>query len=438
MPLRVAADDAKREIFVKLRMLMTAAALSILFAGAAQAGTEVRVLISDQAESYAKFWSEVAAGYEAINPDVDIVIEFMNANDQMAKLPTMLSSDAAPHAFMTQGGGVMKTHVENGYLMDLTDFYDADDGQWRKSYSPAGVKAFTIDGRVWAVPYKFNLIHFLYNKQLFEQAGLDAKSIVTWDDFLDAVDALKGQDITPIALGAQDRWPVHFYWAMAALREGGGQAFVDAKAMIGDGFRSEPFINAGERLQELAAHNAFQRGYQAASWEASVTDFADGRAAMLLAFASTSQALAGFATDGEGIGLENVGRFAFPVIEGGAGAATETFGGNNGWVVNAKAPVETVDFLRYATNAESQAIFAALNADIPVVPGASAYISDPLLKEAAEEFENSTFHQIYLDQELGPNVGWGVVNEMVVELVTDQITPEAAATEIQDAWLLEQ
>ena len=158
---------------------------------------------------------------------------------------------------------------------------------------------------------------------------------------------------------------------------------------------------------------------------------------MILGFSDTPQGLAGSATDKKGIGYDQIGMLAFPSVPDGAGDVAETFGGNNGWLVYKDAKPEAIEFLRFATNPENQAKYAALNTDIPVVASAASAITDPMLKVVAERFAKSPFHQNFLDQDLGPDVGWGVVNQLVVELVTDQVTPGDAAQQIHDAWNLQ-
>lgn len=417
------------------KLAAAAAAVCLLFAGGASAQTTIKMLTPENNEKVDAFWEGVIHDYEASHPGVTINREVMAGDAMMAKLPTMLSSSAAPDLFYTWGGGVMRSLSQTGALKDLTADFDANDAAWRKEYSPAILSAFSVDEKVWGVPYKFAVINFYYNKTLFQKAGVDATGIKTWDDLLAAVDKLKAAGITPIALGAKDKWPVHFYWAYLALRAGGHQAFVDAKAKVGDGFASEPFVKAGELLQKLAAHQSFQRGFEAAGWGDSLTEFADGRAAMVLGFSDTPQGLAKAATDKKGIGYEAMGLFPFPMIDGGKGDINDTFGGINGWLVSNNAKPEAVDFIKFAMSPENVGKFAALNTDIPVFPPAADFITDPMLKVAADRFAKSVYHQNFLDQDLGPDVGWGVVNQVVVDLVTDQIQPADAAKQVQDAWL---
>ena len=135
--------------------------------------------------------------------------------------------------------------------------------------------------------------------------------------------------------------------------------------------------------------------------------------------------------DGEGLAEDNIGRFPFPAVEGGAGETTDTFGGLNGWAVTANAPDEAVDFLRWFTAPEQQQRMAEASGMILVAVGAEGGVVDPLVREAASALAASSYHQNYLDQDLGPNLG-RTVNDVTVELWAGDISPEEAAQTLQD------
>ncbi len=73
---------------------------------------------------------------------------------------------------------------------------------------------------------------------------------------------------------------------------------------------------------------------------------------------------------------------------------------------------------------------------MPTALGSDASVKDPSLADSAAQMAKATWHQNYLDQDLGPNVG-RVVNDMSVELVSGQVTPEDAVQQIQDAFSME-
>ncbi|GHA21318.1 ABC transporter substrate-binding protein [Devosia pacifica] len=415
-----------------------ALSLAALLAGASAsaAQTTINWLHLEANPERLATWEEIAAAYEAENPDVNIEFQFLENEAFKAKLPTLLQSNEAPDMFYTWGGGVLEAQSQTGAIRDITAAMDENDGEWRSSISPAAVDGLTIDGKVWAAPIQSGVVSFFYNKELFEEAGVDGESIETWDDFLAAVQALKDAGITPIAGGGGEKWPIHFYWSYLAMRELGQEGFNTAKN--GEGFMGEGFVAASENLIELGELDPFQEGWLGATWPETQAVFADGRAAIILSFENTAtpQNQANAATDGEGLAQDNIGRFPFPVVEGGEGQITDDFGGLNGWVVTTNAPPETEDFLKYFTNVENTRLLAERNNVLPTTIGAQEGVADPTMAMAAEQMSKATWHQNYLDQDLGPNVG-RVVNDMSVELVDGQMTPQEALQQIQDAFSME-
>lgn len=417
-----------------IRSLLGGLALSTVLASAALAQTTVRILTAENDPLLDAYWEGIIAEYEALNPDVDVIREYLSNMDIMAKMPTLLASDAAPDLIYSWGGGVMREMAATGQLRNIQPEIDADGGAWRAAYAPAALEAYsTSDGAIWGTPLTMTLVPLVVNLDLLEQAGVDPASLGTWDGFKAAIDALKAAGITPIALGAKDKWPVHFWWTYFALREAGAEAFADAKARTGEGWLHPGFTRAGERLVELAELEPFQPGFAAATWPDSMADFQSGRAAMILGFSWVPATAS--AAEGATVAPDRLQMLAFPTIEGGLGAPTETFAGTGGFMLFRDASDAAVDFIRWATNPDNQRALAAMNSPLPVSPGASEAITDPGLRWAAEQIAASTYNQIFLDQDLGQDVGWGVVNEQSFELVTQNADPAEVAAMIEEAWL---
>ncbi|WJH38755.1 extracellular solute-binding protein (plasmid) [Aliirhizobium terrae] len=423
----------------QFRMLSTAAtvaAFSLVCAGSASAEGVIRWMHVEQLPAAVSLWTEVAREFEAKHPGVKIEMQFLENQAFKAKMPTLLQSKDAPSMFYTWGGGVLKAQAETGALRPIDTALDANGGEWRNSINLNAIEGLTFDGKVWASPAKSGLVSFYYNKEMFQKAGVDAAKIVTWDDFLGAVKTLKGAGITPIAGGGLDKWPLHFYWSYLAMREAGQKGFADAKAGENDGFMAEPFVKAGQHLAELGKLEPFQNGYLGATWNDALATFGDGRAAILLGFESTPGTQASNSTSRKGLSEDNIGRFQFPTIEGAPGLITDSFGGLNGWAVTKDAPPETEEFLRYMAGIDVQKRLAKDTQIMPVAKGASEAIDKPLLKDVAETLAKETWHQNFLDQDLGPNVG-AVVNDVSVEIVSGGMEPADAAQQIEDAFSLE-
>ncbi|MBX5221765.1 ABC transporter substrate-binding protein [Rhizobium sp. NLR8a] len=429
----------KNAAFGGRRIVSMAVAAGMLLAGpgAASATTVVKWLHLETDPKNVAAWEDIVKKYEAQHPDVDIQMQFLENEAFKAKLPTLLQSDDVPDFFFSWGGGVLKQQSETGALQDVTTALDADGGKLRKAYTPASVDGLTFDGKTWAIPYKVGLVSFFYNKALFAKAGVKAEDIKTWTDFLEAVKKIKAAGIVPIAGGGGEKWPIHFYWSYLVMREGGQKVFEAAKKGEGEGFLDPAVIKAGEDLAELGKLEPFQPGYLGATWPQTLGVFGDGKAAMILGFEATEANQRKNAGDGKGLSSDNIGRFVFPTVEGGAGKPTDTLGGLNGWALTKKASKEAIDFLAFLTNADNERAMAKSGMLLPVAVGADDGVVNPLLAESARQLAGSTWHQNFFDQDLGAAVG-RVVNDVSVEIVSGQMNSKDGAQMIQDAFELEQ
>lgn len=408
---------------------IAAACLAALTVPALAADKTITVLHVSENAAQKAIWDQIANDYNAAHPGVKVQFKYLENEAFKAKLPTMLQSDdSRPDLFYSWGGGVMQAQEKAGFLKDITK----DVTSWEPELAPTAVDAFKVDGKVVGVPFEVGEVVFYYNKKLFEKAGVKAEDIKTWDDFLGAVKKLKAAGITPIDVGAGEKWPMHFYYAYLVMRIGGEHALADAKAGKDGGFKNEAFVEAGKRLRELAALEPFQPGYLSTSHAQSAGIFGDGKAAMDLMGQWLLGMQAPNSTSGKGLPAEDIGILSFPTVPGGKGKATDTLGGINGWLVSKSAPPEAVDFLKFFSQPKYAEEAAAKAAYIPVVKGAESAFTDPLFKRLAGDLAKTTYHQNYFDQDLGPSVG-RVVNDISVAVAAGQMTPEAAAAQIQEA-----
>jgi raffinose/stachyose/melibiose transport system substrate-binding protein len=410
------------------RFAIAAACVAALTAPALADKNVTLVHVSENAVQKA-IWEQIAKDYNAAHPGVNVQVKYLENEAFKAKLPTMLQSeDSRPDLFYSWGGGVMQAQDKAGFLKDITK----DVASWETELAPTAVDAFKVDGKVVGVPFEVGEVVFYYNKKLFEKAGVKAEDIKTWDDFLGAVKKLKAAGITPIVVGAGEKWPMHFYYSYLVMRIGGEHALADAKAGKDGGFKNATFVEAGKRLRELAALEPFQPGYLSTKHAESSGIFGDGKAAMDLMGQWLLGMQAPNSTSGKGLAEEDIGILSFPVVPGGKGKATDTLGGINGWLVSKSAPPEAVDFLKFFSQEKYAKEVAEKAAYIPVNKGSENAFPDPLFKRLADDLAKTTYHQNYFDQDLGPSVG-RVVNDVSVSVAAGEMTPEAAAAAIQEA-----
>lgn len=419
---------------VRLRALAAAGAAAALVVGTAACGDDSEsdadiswwhIQNNDPMlstwEDMANEWSEDSGLSFDIQP-----IENQAFKDRMG---TAAQSGEVPDLFQTWGGGVLAQQVEAGLVQDLTGKLD----DCIDNINPIALEPYTIDGKLYGVPFDAGVVGFWYNKDLFAQAGIDAPP-TTWAEFLDDVQALKDAGIAPIALAGGEPWTAHYYWAYLAMRLAGLDG-LEAGAEAGD-FSGEGFVKAGEMFADLVDMEPFQEGFEAASFGGP-----DGQSAHM-GSGTTAMSLMGqwapnsMATEAGNDGLgDALGFFPFPTVEGGPGTTTEYLGGGNGFAVGADAPEEIFDFLCYINQPEQMARgvedgpFTTVAAD----PASLGVEMAPDVQMVVDAMGSATGVQLYLDQEYPPAVG-GAIVEATSGLIVGELSPEEMVQMINEAW----
>jgi len=412
------------------RLTLVLIGVAALITNSVQAETVVKWMYTEENPEIVAVWDEIARTFEAENEGVKIETQFLENQAFKRKLTTLLQSKAKPHLFYSWGGGVFQEQAKAGVLRDISSFMD---GAWADSLSPAGVNAFKSDGNSYGAPFKVSQVGFWYNKELYKQADVDVSKITTWDDFLNAMAKLKAAGITPIALGAGDQWPVHFYWAHLIIRLGGQQSLIDANEGKSGGFKGDVFVKSAELFKQLVDLEPFQKGFQSAKYGAASGYFGDANAATHFMGTWDYNSHRTNSVSKEGLSDENLGWYGFPQVPGGLGNPSDTLGGINGWLVSKGAPDEAVAFLRYFTNRENQEKLAAKGYMIPVAKEADSLISNNFFAQISKNIAASNHHQLFLDQDLGPDIG-RAFNDAATAIATGTMSPEEAADTLYESW----
>jgi multiple sugar transport system substrate-binding protein len=120
-------------------------------------------------------------------------------------------------------------YASSGYVTDLTPYLEEgsnlDPALWPESL----VNLLQYDGKFYAVPINFATLMMYYNKDLFEQAGLDPENPpATWDEWIEALRTLTGEGVYGIALGERQtipNWPI-LLWGT------GGDLVIDGESAL--------------------------------------------------------------------------------------------------------------------------------------------------------------------------------------------------------------
>lgn len=135
--------------------------------------------------------TRLVAKYLEANPDVNITLELEPEGGQFQAL---IAAGNQPDLVITSFGPQLGTLAEQGAAVQLDDLPGADDLFAR--IEPTAIQK--LYGHKYYVPVGADVTLMIYNKALFEEAGLDPNAPpVTWDEFLAAaaaIDALPNRE----------------------------------------------------------------------------------------------------------------------------------------------------------------------------------------------------------------------------------------------------
>ncbi len=415
----------RRNLMIGGSALAAATALPAVRGTSAQETATINWWHISTVESHTALFQQLADTYVEQNPNVQIDITVLENDAFKQRLTTAMQSGDPPDIFQSWGGGVLYQYADAGLVKDISADLSADG--WGDSFIPAALDLYGRDGVYYGVPWSLAMVSFWYNKTLFEQAGVEAVP-ANWEEFKTTVTTLKDAGITPISVGEGEKWPGHFYWVYLAIRTGGKEAF-DAAYTRSGSFTDEPFVEAGALLQELVELEPFQDGFLGSSYPDATAVMGNGEAAMELMGPWAPAVQAENSESGEGLG-DALGSFAFPLVDGGAGDASDVLGGADGFAIGANAGPETIDFVKFLTSAENQRLLAEAGmVTLPPVAEAEDAITNPLFKELFGMVSEAGYFQLYYDQFLPPAVG-ATVNDAVQGIFAGTLSPEDVAQQI--------
>jgi raffinose/stachyose/melibiose transport system substrate-binding protein len=389
----------------------------------------IRVEAMSRNDTVHAYWREIADEFEANTPGTLVEINHRPGGQYLAELMSILGSETPPDILYTWSGGHLDALREAGFARDLTE--DMAEG-WAFEFKPGALQNYTHEGRIHGVPMHLALISLYANTAVFERAGISMDRLETWEGFLEVVQEFREKGIVPLAVGGGERWPIGVYFSALAQRLAGGEAVAAALAGEGEGFAGPAFEEAAREFDRLTDLAPFQPDYLSMDDGQAVEVFARGEAAMVVTGSWRLEKMHWAWPGGPDRMAAELVQLGFPVI-GEFAQEPMTYGGVDGFSVSVDAPDAAVAFLRRLTAIDVQQRMAEIASDIPTFPGADLAIESDFLREASRRVLSSTYHQLYLDQELGPEVGQ-LLNEAMVQLATGSIGPKEALAVIDDSW----
>jgi multiple sugar transport system substrate-binding protein len=151
----------------------------------ADSGKRVTITVwHGQNQSAEKVFNRLVDRFNATHPNIHVDSQVGSLADSMLqKVTAALAGGKYPDMAYIFGPNVPNL-ARSPKALDLTDAVKQPGWNWN-DFFPAARTAVTVDGRVRAVPAVIDSMAVVYNKRLFQQAGIPApKAGWTWDDYV--------------------------------------------------------------------------------------------------------------------------------------------------------------------------------------------------------------------------------------------------------------
>ena len=156
--------------------------LSLSGCGASDGKTRLKFQIWDVAQRDSM--QAICDAYTAKNPDVTIEVQVTSWNEYWTKLEAAAESNTMPDIFWMHTNQILY-YSDFGMLADVTDLYnDVEADYYQNHFSEISIgNAQGSNGRMYGVPKDKDNIFLVYNKEMFDAAGVAyPDENWTWDD----------------------------------------------------------------------------------------------------------------------------------------------------------------------------------------------------------------------------------------------------------------
>lgn len=226
------------------------------------------------------YWEKMADGFMEENPNIEIEYQEAPAGDDFeTKLNTGFASGTAPDIINFTLAS-MGTRVPLGQYAPLDEYMEGWDG--KEDFMESALSLGNINGTQYGIPVIADPRILIYNKEMFEEAGLDPESPpTTWDELREAHKALikkDGDTVVQTGLGFPTSGTNTQHWFSIFIEQNGVKNLVDDdnNTIL---CNTAEAIEAAEFMKELADEGVI-------FWNADNADenpFITGKAAMTFA-----------------------------------------------------------------------------------------------------------------------------------------------------------
>ena len=375
------------------------------------------------------FWDDLTATEDLISKGYADVIERFNKDyegkyhvttnleEYYTKLNALVASGDTPDVFIVSPGPNLTDYVEPGVAAPL-DSYLADG--WKDTFtSDAVFSQMTYDGQIYAVPLNIAAACAFYNTEMFEAAGAEVPK--TWDEMIAACDKLQAAGYTPITISAGTAWCLSMVAGyLCEMEDVDLAALADGSASWTDG----KLASAAEKLVQLSQY--FQKTAAGDTNDVATANFYNEEAAILIQGSWAIAQINGSNPDFE----SKCGVFQFPGVER-VIAKSDSLAMSS----STKNPEACIALMKYFTDDTAQKYTAEVGGKIPVTNVEyDASVAPAQLGYVMDVFSNATGTFGFYNESMPSTEAGAFFDDSMVSVFLGDMTPEEAATEMEDFY----
>lgn len=199
----------------------------------------------------AKSINDLIAKFNATHTDIQVNPVFIGSNDNaLEKLTVALQGGEQPDITYQYGTSLPQIATAPG-VMDLTDRVAEPSFQWN-DFAAGARGASQVDGRVYGIPALIDNLAIVYNKDMFDAAGLSYPTADwSWDDFRAAAKTLTDASKQQFGFAYPIDGSEDTAWHYDAMLWGAGGDILDSDNTQA-AFNSDAGVQALTTLRDMA------------------------------------------------------------------------------------------------------------------------------------------------------------------------------------------